>query len=296
MAKPNYERYLVRKPIYEAGAPVVTNRQSPTMTLMSNAQVPEANCYIELGWIYGMPEPNPHIYEMVHRYDEIVIHYGGDPDNPEDLGGKIEFFVGGQPLTFSTTTALFVPSGVKHGPLIWKKFRKPHIEMAFIIGTGDLKEGWGDSGANEQKEVLPQKTDDIDYEKYLVRKPFYESGNLKIKGRRNPLMTYMSNAVGTECDVYVGFNWIWGIPDQNPYVLEHSCDYAEVFLFVGGDPNNPEDLGGEVEICVDGQPLTFSTTSALFIPREVKHGPLTQKKVDKPHMEMVIILGGGTYA
>ena len=40
MATTNYERYLVRKPIYEAG-PGVKNRQSPTMTYMSRAQVPE---------------------------------------------------------------------------------------------------------------------------------------------------------------------------------------------------------------------------------------------------------------
>jgi len=291
----NYEKYLVRKPIYEAGAPMVSNRQSPTMTLMSNAHVPESNCYIEPGWIYGMPEPNPHIHEMTHRYDEIVLHFGSDPDNPEELGGEIDFFVGGQPLKFSTTTALFVPRGVRHGPLIWKKFSKPHVEMAFIIGTGNLKEGWGDSGAHEQKEGLPQKTDDVNYEKYLVRKPIYETNGLKIKGRRSPLMTYMSKALVPECDIYVGLNWIWDIPDQNPYILEHSHDHAEILLFIGSDHKDPENLGGEIELYVVGQPLTFSTTSALFIPKGMRHGPLTWKKVAKPHMEISILLGGGSY-
>jgi hypothetical protein len=295
MDKMSYAKYLVRKPIYEAGATVVKNRQRPTMTLISNAQVPGANCYIELGWVFGMPEPNPHIFEMSHRYDEIVMHYGSNPVNPEELGGEIEFFASGQPLTFNTNTALFVPQGIKHGPLIWKKFQKPHIEMAFIIGTGDLKEGWGGSGAHEQKEGLPQKTDDIDYEKYLVRKPIHEANGLKIKGRRSPLMTYMSNALVPRCNIYIGFNWIWDIPDQNPYTLEHSHDYAEILLFVGSDHNNPEDLGGEIEVYVGGQPLTFNTTSALFIPKGMRHGPLTWKVVNKPHIEMAILLGGGNY-
>ena len=72
------------EPLWEAG-PGVKKRQSPTMTFMSSKQVPEANYYIEFGWIYDIPEPNPHIHEHVHNFDEIVLHVGGDPDNPEDL-------------------------------------------------------------------------------------------------------------------------------------------------------------------------------------------------------------------
>lgn len=135
MDKIDYEKYLVREPLWEAGRGM-KNRQSPTMTFMSSAQVPEANYYLEFGWIYGIPEPNPPIPEHVHEHDEIVLHWGGDPDNPLDLGGEIELGVGGQPLTFDTTTALFAPKGLSHGPVTWKKFRKPHIEMALTLGCG----------------------------------------------------------------------------------------------------------------------------------------------------------------
>ena len=134
MAQSQYEKYAVRKPIYEAG-PGIKNRQSPTMTFMSSKQVPEANYYIELGWIYGIPEPNPHIHEHVHDYDEIVLHWGGNPDIPQVLGGEIEFYIGGQPITFNTTTGIFIPAGTPHGPLTWKKFEFPHIEMAMMLGT-----------------------------------------------------------------------------------------------------------------------------------------------------------------
>ena len=73
MAESVYEKYAVRKPLYEAG-PGIKKRQSPTMTFMSSRQVPEASYYIELGWIYDVPEPNPHIFEHVHDFDEIVLH------------------------------------------------------------------------------------------------------------------------------------------------------------------------------------------------------------------------------
>jgi hypothetical protein len=149
MAESKYSRLLVTKPIYEAGVPV-KGRQSPSMTLMSNALVPGCNMYLEVGWIWEMPTPNPHIYEMVHKFDEIVLHIGSDPYNSEDLGGEIEFCVEGQPLVFNRSSAIFLPKGTKHGPLTWKKFTRPHLEMAIMIGTGNYKEGWPE-GTGEKK-------------------------------------------------------------------------------------------------------------------------------------------------
>ena len=142
----DYEQYVIRSPLREAGSPV-KNRQSPTMTYMDRQQINVANYYIEFGWVYGMPEPNPHIHRHIHqKYNEIVLHIGGDPQNPTDFGGEIEFCVGDQPLTFSTSTGLYVPKGTYHGPLTWKKFSKPHIEMAIMLGAGTAMEGWADSG------------------------------------------------------------------------------------------------------------------------------------------------------
>ncbi|MBA7668446.1 hypothetical protein ES703_76556 [subsurface metagenome] len=138
----NWEKNLVRKPRYEVTAGDIKGRQYPTMTLMSNDLVPGSNTYIELGWVWDMPEPNPHIFEHTHREgcNEIVLHIGGDPNNPEDLGAEIEFTVGGQPLVFDTTSALFVPAGVKHGPVTWKRLTRPHLQIAMVLGAGTMAE------------------------------------------------------------------------------------------------------------------------------------------------------------
>jgi hypothetical protein len=141
MAKKSYQNNLVKKPRYEVGSTqVVKGRQHPTMTFMSNDLVPGSNTYIEIGWIYEMPNPNPHIHDHVHNYNEIVLHLGADPANPEYLGGEIEFIVGGEKIVIDKTSALFIPKGVKHGPLTWKKVEKPHIQMVVMPGAGTLKE------------------------------------------------------------------------------------------------------------------------------------------------------------
>jgi len=143
MTSNNYSRLIVTKPDYEAGPDFpVTGRKIPTMTLMSNNLVAGSNNYIEAGWIWDMPEPNPHIFEHVHKYNEIVLHIGSDYQNPEDLGAEIEYVVGGEPYLLKTTSAVFIPAGVKHGPLTWKNVRRPHIEMTIMLGCGNVKDGW----------------------------------------------------------------------------------------------------------------------------------------------------------
>jgi hypothetical protein len=141
MAK-NWEKNLVRKPRYEVSAGNIKGRQYPTMTLMSSDLVPGSNTYIEVGWVWDMPDPNPHIHEHTHKEgcNEIVLHIGGDHKHPEDLGAEIEFSVDGQPLVFDTTSGIFIPGGVKHGPLVWKRLSRPHLQMAMVLGAGTLAE------------------------------------------------------------------------------------------------------------------------------------------------------------
>jgi hypothetical protein len=130
MAKSKYRKNLVTKPDYEVTAGNVKGRQYPTMTLMSSKLVPGNTTYLEAGWIWEMPDPNPHIFEHSHKkYNEIVLHIGSDPKNPEDLGAEIEFVVGDETLKIAKTSALFIPAGVKHGPVTWKSKLSPVLAL-----------------------------------------------------------------------------------------------------------------------------------------------------------------------
>jgi hypothetical protein len=260
---------------------------------MSSKQVPEANYYIELGWIYGIPDPNPSINEHVHDYDEIVLHWGGNPETPQVLGGEIEFYIGGQPITFNTTTGIFIPKGVPHGPLVWKKFEFPHIEMAMMLNCGDVKKGWAQSGIKESKKELPKKTTKFDYEQYVIRSPMREAGSKFLSGRQTPTMTYMSRQQINIANYYIEFGWIWDV--VNPPIPEMIHNkYDEIVLHIGGDPQNPEDLGADLQFGVGGDMLKFNTSNGVFIPKGLIHGPLIWDKVRKPHIEMAIMLGAGT--
>jgi hypothetical protein len=52
----------------------------------------------------------------------------------------MEFGLGDDMLQFSKSYAMWIPKGVAHGPLNWHKVRKPHIEMAIMLGAGAVEE------------------------------------------------------------------------------------------------------------------------------------------------------------
>ena len=277
MTSSRYEKYIVRKPAYPA-VPRAEKSRVP-LTYMSRKLVPGCNVSVELGWVRA---PGARVAERTYDYDAVVLYIGGDPASPEELGGVFECRLGGQPLTIDTTSALYVPKGVKHGPITWKKFIRPHLEVSLVLGP----EGTG----------RPAARGDVDYEKYLVRHPRYLQNTDVTDALQGPAGIYVSSDLIPGAKAYIDFGWIGGIPRPNPPIPDHSHDYAEVVLNIGGDPAHPEDLGAEIEFCIDGEPLTFDTTAAVYAPKGIKHGPLTWKRLDRPHLLMPIVIGTGSLA
>ncbi len=109
-------------------------RRGPGAWLMSNDLVPGCNINIMYNWIKEQPKPNPmHLAMESHDYDEIIINLGTDPERPEYLGGAIEGYMGDEKHLITATTALFIPRNVPHGKITWKRFEKPHIQMAIKL-------------------------------------------------------------------------------------------------------------------------------------------------------------------
>jgi len=136
MLEPMSQKNLVTKPIRERSDRPDIRGTTPAMTYISDLFFPQAKIYVRWGWIFDIPNPNPHVNPHSHDYDEFVIHIGTDPNDPEDLGGELEFVVNGEPIVINKTSALYIQKGIKHGPLMWKQVTRPHLEMSIIAGTG----------------------------------------------------------------------------------------------------------------------------------------------------------------
>ena len=83
-----------------------------------------------------------------------------------------------------------------------------------------------------------------------------------------------------------GVSWYYK-PFPNP-LPAHTHDFDEILGFYGCDPQNPRDLGAEVEFWMDDEKYIMTKSFLVFIPAGVKHCPLTLNRVDRP----IFHLGG----
>jgi hypothetical protein len=72
----------------------------------------------------------------------------------------------------------------------------------------------------------------------------------------------------------------------------HAHPSYEILAFIGGNPLNIRDFGGEVELTLGDEKHIINSTCFVVIPPGLPHCPLNFKRVDKPFMFMVILTMG----
>ena len=81
-----------------------------------------------------------------HNYDQVICFFGGNPQDIRDFGGVIEFGLGEEEeiQVITTSTFIWVPKGLSHGPLHVKEINKPVMFIDVVMdpvagGAGDKK-------------------------------------------------------------------------------------------------------------------------------------------------------------
>jgi hypothetical protein len=64
-------------------------------------------------------------------------------------------------------------------------------------------------------------------------------------------------------------------------VKEHSHPFNEAVAFIGTNPEDPYDLGGEVELWIDGKQNILDKSFIAFIPAGTLHCPLKINKINR---------------
>ena len=74
----------------------------------------------------------------------------------------------------------------------------------------------------------------------------------------------------------------------------HAHDFDELFLFIGCDPHDTLNLGGEVETWLgegdEAEKFILTKASSVFVPAGVVHNPQYFRRVDRPYLMVVIAL------
>jgi len=116
MVEGKYGKYFITEPIGEG-------KFAPNMRFSSDF----AETSFSLRWHYitgpWLMEEKPH----AHDFDQFTCFMGGNPMDIRDFGAEVELFFGEEEEKYviNSTTILYVPKGLIHGPLNFKRVDKP---------------------------------------------------------------------------------------------------------------------------------------------------------------------------
>lgn len=89
--------------------------------------------FTDCAWVW--PKPDDIVMEAEshsHDFDEIITLFGTDPEDPQDLCGEVEFWLGDEKYTLTKSCIIYVPKGLKHCPTIFRNVKRPIFH--YIVG------------------------------------------------------------------------------------------------------------------------------------------------------------------
>ena len=73
----------------------------------------------------------------------------------------------------------------------------------------------------------------------------------------------------------------------------HIHPYDEFFLFLGTNPEDPTDLGGELEYWLgkgeEAEKFLITKSSCVYVPKGMVHQPIQVNRVDRPFIKVVML-------
>jgi hypothetical protein len=131
MAKTKYGKYIV----YDAKLPIPKVAPRPTLppgektgtiVLYADDTVIKRAFYLNCALIWKASDcGSPGIVHSHENYDEYVGFMGSNPEDPHDLCGEEEFWLGDEKHILTKSCAVFIPKGLLHCPIYFRRVDRP---------------------------------------------------------------------------------------------------------------------------------------------------------------------------
>jgi hypothetical protein len=86
-------------------------------------------------------------------------------------------------------------------------------------------------------------------------------------------------------------SWYRKMPEKQ-MEASHTHDADEIIGFFGSDPENANDLNGEIEFWIEDEKFNLTKSTLIFVPAGVKHCPLIIRKINKPIFHFTTVKTG----
>jgi hypothetical protein len=108
------------------------------MLMGINSAVAEGSIMMNCSWVYVGEDPGK-MSAHSHPYPEIIGFVGGDPKDADNLGGEGEVWMEDEQYLFNKSCLIYVPKGVRHGPIVIKNITRNIFHFDIQITTGEFR-------------------------------------------------------------------------------------------------------------------------------------------------------------
>lgn len=130
MAESKYGRYIItdtkpdlKLPAYRS-ASVAAPAELQTRLIYLDDDVIKGAFYTECVWFWqGYDQIR--VEAHTHDFDEVITFFGTNPEDPHDLCGEVELWLGDEKHILTKSCVVFVPKGLKHCPLVIRRVDRP---------------------------------------------------------------------------------------------------------------------------------------------------------------------------
>jgi quercetin dioxygenase-like cupin family protein len=283
MSKGKYDKYVVQD-FHDPFPPEVSKAYSKVAkrVLWIDEKIVPGAFQMNCSWyLKSIPQGPP---SHTHDVNEIVGFFGNDPEDPYNLHGEVEFWLGDQPQKIDKTAMVFLPAGLKHSPLTVKRCDRPIFHFS-VVTSGQ----WSSDRLDET-----HKPED-DYGKYVVtelKAPDFPQQFIAEYKTFATRVLWMDNRV---CPGAFQMNVSWYCKPKNHAPAPHVHDVDEIIGFFGGNADDPYNLNGEVEFWLEDQRFIINKSTFFFAPAGMRHAPLVIHRADRPIFHFSVVKGG-TYS
>ena len=135
---------------------------------------------------------------------------------------------------------------------------------------------------------------DGEYGKYIVQTlqaPQFSPGFAEFYATYARRLLWMDGKV-VPGSFQMNMSWYLHASDCRPLLKhdEHVHEHDEMIGFIGSDPDDPYDLGAEIEIGINGELHRLTRSSIIFMPAGMKHLPLSIISLERPVLHFSISL------
>ena len=139
MSETKYGKYIITELKRKFTSPYETeySPEEQTAILALDDGILRGAFHVEVLWFWPerLKRTQPDVQPHKHDYDEVLAMFGTNLEDPRDLCGELEVWLGDEKHIITKSCILFLPKGLQHGPFKFTRLDRP----VFHFGIGMSK-------------------------------------------------------------------------------------------------------------------------------------------------------------